>query len=45
MAGAGDAETAKPRFARAYVALAKDQWLSRDEPQRLARLKELGGIK
>jgi tetratricopeptide (TPR) repeat protein len=41
----GDAETAKPWFAKAYEALSKDQWLSRDEPERLARLKELGGIK
>jgi tetratricopeptide (TPR) repeat protein len=41
----GSAETAKPWFAKAHEVLSKDPWLGRDEPQRLARLKELGGIK
>ncbi len=38
-------EESVPYFARAYEFLSKDPWLSRDEPQRLARLKELGRIK
>jgi tetratricopeptide (TPR) repeat protein len=36
---------AVPYFAQAYEYLSKDQWLSRDEPDRLARLKKLGEVK
>jgi tetratricopeptide (TPR) repeat protein len=32
-----------PYFARAWELLRNDPWLSKDEPQRLARLKKLGG--
>ncbi|MBI5867110.1 MAG: tetratricopeptide repeat protein [candidate division Zixibacteria bacterium] len=32
-------------FARAYEFLSKDPWLTRDEPDRLMRLKELGKVK
>ncbi len=39
----GKAGDAKPYFAKAYELLSADPWLSRDEPDRLARLKELGG--
>ncbi|MCA9728546.1 MAG: tetratricopeptide repeat protein [Candidatus Eisenbacteria bacterium] len=35
---------AAPRFARAYVLLSQDLWLVRDEPARLARLRELSGV-
>ena len=35
---------AAPHFARAWELLHEDPWLSRDEPDRLARLKKLGGI-
>lgn len=35
---------AAPYFARAWQLLHDDPWLSRDEPERLARLKKLGGI-
>ncbi len=41
----GDSAKAGLWFARAYESLAKDQWLVRDEPERLARMKELGGVK
>ena len=34
---------AGPHFARAWELLHNDPWLSRDEPDRLARLKRLGG--
>jgi len=34
---------AGPYFARAWELLHNDPWLSRDEPDRLARLKRLGG--
>jgi tetratricopeptide (TPR) repeat protein len=37
----GKAEQAKPHFARAHELLSKDQWLTRDEPQRLERLQKL----
>ena len=37
-----DAE-AKPHFAAAYELLSADPWLSRDEPERLERLRRLGG--
>lgn len=36
-------EEAKTYFARAYDELSKDLWLKDNEPERLARLKELGG--
>jgi tetratricopeptide (TPR) repeat protein len=35
---------ARPQFARAYELLSKDAWFASNEPQRLARIKELGGI-
>lgn len=34
-------DEARPYFALAYEELSKDQWLIRDEPERLERLKEL----
>ena len=34
----------KPYFARAYELLSKDDWLKRDEPKRLERLRDLGGV-
>jgi tetratricopeptide (TPR) repeat protein len=37
-------DEAKPYFARAWELLHDDPWLQRDEPQRLARLKNLGGV-
>jgi tetratricopeptide (TPR) repeat protein len=37
-----DAE-AKPHFAAAYRALSRDEWQKRDEPERLERLRRLGG--
>lgn len=40
----GDTVSAKPYFAKAYSLLSTDPWLSRDEPERLTRLKELGGV-
>lgn len=40
----GDTVSAKPYFANAYNLLFTDPWLSRDEPDRLKRLKELGGV-
>ena len=36
-------DEAVPHFARAWELLHEDPWLKRDEPQRLERLKELGG--
>jgi tetratricopeptide (TPR) repeat protein len=36
------AEDARPYFAKAYEILAGDVWLPEREPERLARLKELG---
>jgi tetratricopeptide (TPR) repeat protein len=41
----GRTDDATPYFARAYTLLSTDPWLIRDEPERLARLKELGGGK
>ena len=38
----GDAEAARPWFARAYAALSADASLSADEPARLERLRQLG---
>jgi len=40
----GELDDAKPYFAKAYALLATDIWLARDEPERLARLKKLGGL-
>lgn len=37
-------EEARPHFARAYALLAGDPWLKRDQPERLARLAELGRV-
>jgi len=37
----GDAIKARPYFAKAYAELSKDNWLQRNEPDRLSRLKEL----
>jgi tetratricopeptide (TPR) repeat protein len=36
---------AKPYFARAWELLHEDQWLKRDEPARLTRLKQFGEVK
>jgi hypothetical protein len=33
---------ARPYFAQAYEVLSQDPWLSRNEPERLTRLKQLG---
>lgn len=38
-------DEARRYFALAYEYLSKDPWLSRDEPKRLARLKDLGSVK
>ena len=38
----GNVEEAKPSFRRAYEELSKDVWFVEHEPQRLARLKQLG---
>ena len=38
-------EEASPYFTRAYDILSKDEWLVEQEPNRLARLKELGAAK
>ncbi|MBK8026425.1 MAG: tetratricopeptide repeat protein [Chloroflexi bacterium] len=40
----GQPEAARPHFADAYTALSQDSWLVANEPDRLARLKELGGV-
>ena len=40
----GKSTDAKPYFARAFELLSTDVWLQRDEPERLKRLKELGGV-
>jgi tetratricopeptide (TPR) repeat protein len=40
----GRSEAAKPELARAWQLLHTDIWLQRDQPARLARLKELGGV-
>jgi len=40
----GRRDEAKPHFAAAFEALAKDPWLTRDEPERLERLRRLGGV-
>jgi tetratricopeptide (TPR) repeat protein len=36
-------EESRPYFAKAYELLSRDDWLAEKEPERLARLKELGG--
>ena len=38
------ADEAKPWFAKAYGKLHTDEWLAANEPDRLARLKQLGGL-
>lgn len=38
----GDAAAARPHFARAYTLLSEDAWLVANEPDRLARLNQLG---
>lgn len=40
----GDGAAAKHYFAKAYALLSTDVWLVRDEPERLARMKQLGGV-
>lgn len=40
----GRESEAEPHFARAYELLRGDVWLARDEPARLVRLRELGGL-
>jgi tetratricopeptide (TPR) repeat protein len=35
---------ARPHFAAAYRSLSQDEWLKRDEPDRLERLRRLGGV-
>lgn len=40
----GSTEEARPHFGRAYAILSKDPWLAENEPGRLARLTELGGL-
>jgi tetratricopeptide (TPR) repeat protein len=40
----GDAAAAQDNFARAYALLAQDAGLQANEPERLARLRRLGGI-
>lgn len=39
----GKAEEAKPYFKDAFERLSKDDWLAKNEPDRIARLKVLGG--
>ncbi len=39
----GQIEEARPWFAVAYRRLQREAWLRAEEPERLARLKELGG--
>lgn len=40
----GRGAEATPHFASAYRLLAADPWLQRDEPERLERLRRLGGV-
>ena len=37
-------DEARPHFAAAFDLLSKDPWLARDEPERLERLRRLGGV-
>jgi tetratricopeptide (TPR) repeat protein len=39
----GRADEARPHFARAAALLGDDAWLAEHEPDRIARLRELGG--
>ncbi len=39
----GHVEKSREYFARAFELLSKDPWLSRDEPERLERMKKLSG--
>ncbi|HEY6572516.1 MAG TPA: tetratricopeptide repeat protein [Candidatus Eisenbacteria bacterium] len=41
--GLGRSAEAAPHFAAAYMLLSADPWLQRDEPERLERLRRLGG--
>jgi tetratricopeptide (TPR) repeat protein len=43
LAATGQPGQAKPYFRRAADELGKDPWLARNEPQRIARLRERGG--
>ncbi|MBN1551622.1 tetratricopeptide repeat protein [bacterium] len=40
----GDPEAAKEHFKTAYKILSADDWLTKNEPERLQRIKSLGGI-
>jgi tetratricopeptide (TPR) repeat protein len=40
----GRGKEARPHFAAAHAALSGDRWLARDEPDRLERLRRLGGL-
>ncbi len=40
----GRAEESRPSFAEAYRILSEDAWLAEQEPQRLERIKNLGGV-
>ena len=40
----GDADAARPNFARAFALLERDKGLKASAPDRLARLKRLGGV-
>lgn len=42
MLAMGRPDEARPHFARAHAVLSQDQWLAANEPDRLARLAELG---
>jgi len=41
----GRRSEATPHFARAYAILSRDPWFVESEPERLARMKELGGVR
>jgi tetratricopeptide (TPR) repeat protein len=40
----GDTDKAKPNFAKAYEFLSQDNWLVENEPERIERIKQLGGV-
>jgi tetratricopeptide (TPR) repeat protein len=40
----GEQEASTEHFKRAYEILSQDEWLMTNEPERLKRLKELGGV-
>jgi tetratricopeptide (TPR) repeat protein len=44
LAALGRSPEAAPHFAAAYALLSADPWLQRDEPERLERLRRLGGL-